>query len=842
MNRKIYHLGIFILFVFLVFNSGETFAQRNYGSDADAAFETEQYNVAIDLYKQAYNRIKKNKVEKARVLFRLAECYRKTNNTKQAINWYTRVVKSNYPDPIAHLYLADNLKMDELYAEAIVEYNEYKKLVPNDPRGGYGVESCQLAIKWKEDPTRYVVENVKKFNSKGQDFSPYWADKNYKAILFTSTRDGAAGNATDGWTGQKFSDIFVTTLDKKGAWSEPLPADENLNTEVNEGTPWLNKKANVIYFTRCPIIKKAKLGCQIYYAKKQGRGWAPPDTLKLSGDMSYAIGHPTLDDDELTIYFASDMPGGLGGKDIWMAKRTKKTKPFDAAVNLGPTINTSGNEMFPYLRDDGVLYFSTDGYERLGMGGLDIFKTTFEGGKWSTPENLKYPLNSSGDDFGIIFKGLKEEGYLTSNRKGTKGSDDIYSFILPPLLFTLQGVVRDDSTKQVIPDASVQLKGSDGTVVDVKTDATGLYQFGKTQILENTSYDLTVEKKGYFGTKGRETTVGLRQSKDLVHDFNLVPIPKLPVVLPDVLYPIAQWILTPQAKDSLNWLVNILKENPRWVIELASHTDIRPIPMTNDSLSQRRAKSAVDYIVDSMGINAYRLHPKGYGANRPRVLDRDKNVKLDEKKYPTCKGQNFFFAKGTKLDEDYIKGLKTTCEKEAAHQLNRRTEFTILSEDFVPPMTNDSSAQSLKIEVNPMDNALTILPLGGGAFEARCIVNGISTDFKYEPTGDTLFIATEFAMRLLKEYRITVSDFKGKEKAFNEDGSIKPNAVVNLKKFNIAKKSQANISAVIVKDIKTDIIFGSKVLSKFGEFSIDEDKKLLLFDGAVIPDNGGGEK
>jgi peptidoglycan-associated lipoprotein len=150
--------------------------------------------------------------------------------------------------------------------------------------------------------------------------------------------------------------------------------------------------------------------------------------------------------------------------------------------------------MYPYLRDDGVLYFSSDGYERLGMGGLDIFKTSFADGKWTTPENLKYPLNSAGDDFGIIFKGLKEEGYLSSNRKGTKGSDDIYSFILPPLIYTIQGVVRDDSTKQVIADADVKLTGSDGNVYDVKTDATGLYQFGKTQVLENTTYDLSVSK------------------------------------------------------------------------------------------------------------------------------------------------------------------------------------------------------------------------------------------------------------------------------------------------------------------------------------------------------------
>jgi len=835
MKQKIYKLGIAVFLVFLVLQTGKVLAQHNAGSDADKAFETEQYTVAIDLYKKAYNKIKKNKAEKSRVLFRLAECYRMTNDEKQAINWYSRVVKSNYPDPIAHLYLADALKADEQYAEAVVEYNEYKKLVPTDSRGGLGAEACQLAIKWKQDPTRYVIENSKKFNSRQSDLSPYWADKNYKAIIFTSTRDGSIGHGTDGWTGQNFSDLYISTLDKKGAWSEPLPLDENLNTEVNEGSPWVNKKANVIYFARCPIVKKSKLGCQIYYSKKQGHGWDKPDTLKLSNDMSIAIGHPTLDDEELTIYFSSDMTGGYGGKDIWMAKRTKKTKPFDKPVNLGPTINTSGNEMFPYLRDDGVLFFSSDGAEHLGMGGLDIYKTTFENGKWVTPENLKYPLNSAGDDFGIIFKGNKEEGYLSSNRKGGKGVDDIYYFYLPPLVFTLQGVIRDDSTKQVIPGASVKLVGSDGTVLDVNSDTTGLYQFGKTQILENTSYELTVSKPKYFAKEGRETTVGLTHSKDLVHDFNLVPVPVLPVVLPDVLYDLGKWYLTPQAKDSLDWLVNILRLNPRWVIELSSHTDSRPIPMTNDSLSQRRARSAVEYVIDSGKIDPGRLVAKGYGANRPRILDRDKNVVLDPGKYAQCKDKSFFFAKGTQMTDDYIKTLKTTCEKEAAHQLNRRTEFTILREDFVPPTTIDSNAKSFVIEINPMDNILTILPSGSGTFEGRMVINGISTDFKYDAAEDTMKISETFAMKLLKEYRITVSDFKDKSKAFNDDGSIKKNAAVNLKKLNIAKKFQSNIEAIVVKGLSPDVVLGSKTLSKFGEFNVDDEKKQLIFDSPAVP-------
>ena len=244
---KLFSTTCALLVLSFVLFSAEVNAQKNFGAEADKAFETEQYSVAIDLYKQAYNKVKKNKAEKARILYRLAECYRMTNNIKQSVSWFQRVIKSGYPDATAYLYLADALKADEKFPEAIIQYNEYTKLKPDDPRGKYGAESCELAQKWTDEPTRYVVENVKKFNSKQSDFSPYWADKNYKALVFTSTREGSLGSGSDGWTGQSFSDLYITTQDKKGAWSEPLLVDEEIiNTTFNEGTPWINKKANVI--------------------------------------------------------------------------------------------------------------------------------------------------------------------------------------------------------------------------------------------------------------------------------------------------------------------------------------------------------------------------------------------------------------------------------------------------------------------------------------------------------------------------------------------------------------------------------------------------------------------
>jgi peptidoglycan-associated lipoprotein len=232
-----------------------------------------------------------------------------------------------------------------------------------------------------------------------------------------------------------------------------------------------------------------------------------------------------------------------------------------------------------------------------------------------------------------------------------------------------------------------------------------------------------------------------------------------------------------------------------------------------------------------MGIHPGRIFAKGYGANRPRILDRDKTVFLDGAKYPQCKEKPFFFPKGTELTEAYIKSLKTTCEKEAAHQLNRRTEFTILSEDFMATDLNDSTATNVVIQVNPMDNVLTILPSGSGTFEGRSVINGISSDFKYEADEEGMLISEKLVMRLLTEYRVTKSDFKDKDKAFKEDGSIVENAVVTIKKMTIAKKTQEFLTAKVVKDLTNDVIIGSKVLTK------DEKKQLIFGTAPVVPEN-----
>ncbi len=693
---------IFTLIVALVAAYGG-FAQRNFTEEADKKFRNEQYYDAIPIYKKAYSKVQGNKMERARILFNIGICYRMIGDTKNAESTFKRVSVANYPDPLVNLYYADALKVNEKYEDAVIQYTEYKKKAPEDPRADIGIESCTLAIQWRDNPTRYEIENNKKLNNRANDFAPAYADRKYRSLVFTTSRDEVSGNDYDAWTGQPFTDVFIVELDRKGNWGNPLPLDETgaVNSEFNEGAVTFNEKFNTIYFTRCEVEKKKRKGCQIFTATKRGKEWADVMLIPIGTD-SFTVGHPALTSDELTLFFASDMPGGYGGKDIWMIQRQKKNRPFENPVNLGPNINTPGNELYPTLKNDNTLFYSSDYLP--GMGGLDIFKTEKVNGEWITPQNMMSPINSSFDDFHIVFNiddkmlkeaNAKEMGFFTSNRKGGRGGDDIWIFKLPPILFTLSGIVYDDSIKAVIPQAIVQCMGSDGNIYVDTTDEKGFYKFNEAQILENTSYVLEVTKPDYFMEKGRETTVGLNKSTDLTRDFYLVPIPKKPIVLPEIRYDLAKWDLKPEYFDSLNGLIQIMTENPNIVIELGSHTDIRPIAMTNDTLSQRRAQSVVDYLIE-MDIAPDRLVAKGYGERVPRVLEKDITI--------TYNNKTFTFVKGTVLTKEYIDGLSSNNEKEAAHQLNRRTTFQILRTDYVPKTGGNTEVGPVKIEIINEDN------------------------------------------------------------------------------------------------------------------------------------------
>ncbi|MBC8321578.1 MAG: OmpA family protein [Bacteroidetes bacterium] len=800
--------GILLLVVLLMFPT-LLVAQRNPAKGADEAFSKQQYSLAIDKYKKAYSKVKKNKDEKNRITAQLAECYRLTSNYKRASASYKRLIKNEWDkrNPEILLHYANMLKINGDYADAIAQFNSYAERVPEDPRGRRGAETTALIEEWIENPSKYEVTNVKKINSREADFAPSFTTENYNEIVFTSTREGASGKETDNWTDQNFSDLFIAKIDRKEEWSEPVLFDntENINTTANEGAATFNSKFNTIYFTKCPNDQQKESGCQIYKARRTGRAWGKPEMVEISSiDTMSTIGQPTVSEGELVIYFSSNRRNGMGGNDIWVAYRDSKSDGFGRPMNLGEVINTPGDEIFPFLRNDTTLFFASDGHG--GMGGMDIFVSTIDtAGNWGEPKNLKYPINSTFDDFGIVFHPYDEYGFLSSNRKGTKGLEDIWYFIEPPLEFTLNGTIKDDRTLMYMGDVNVQLVGSTGLSVTTRTNDVGYFSFGKSQLEPNTMYELLVAKPNYFNERGTFTTVGVEFSKDFVKDFSLIPIPAEPIPLPEILYDLAKWDLKPQYEDSLQNLIHTLRDNPNIVVELASHTDARDSHERNDILSQRRAQSVVDYLI-IRGIDPPRLVAKGYGERVPLSLKKD--VIRD----------GFPFTTGTTLDETYIESLSTNNEKEAAHQLNRRTEFRVLRKDYVPQSTNIDIA-TINIAINPEDNAIMFTEApNSGTYISTCIINGYNEDFAFDKTADAM-ISLDQAMDLLKWGAISKEDFEGDPERVLADNTIADRAIINIKEINIANKKVENVKIKVTYKLNYGLVFGDKLMKQFGKYS-----------------------
>jgi peptidoglycan-associated lipoprotein len=359
------------------------------------------------------------------------------------------------------------------------------------------------------------------------------------------------------------------------------------------------------------------------------------------------------------------MPGGMGGKDLWFASRDSKGGEWSVPENL-EALNTVDDEMFPFLHHDGSIYFSSNG--RIGMGGLDIFKANEqEDGSWKI-ENMRYPINSAADDFGIVFESDMERGYFSSTRKG-RGNDEIYMFALPPMKFNVIGEVRDDKTDELLVEATVKSIGSDGITVETTTGEDGSFRF---MLKPNTDYVFVASRIEYLNGKERETTKGLNNSTDFRTTIYLSNIREtIELSNSNVFYDFARWDLRPEALVSLDKLIETLTDNPTITIELMSHTDVRGSNEDNIELSQKRAQSVVDYLIER-GIDPTRLSAKGYGEDMPKVVTK----RIDD--------SNNFLSEGTELTESYINSLPSIEEQEIAHQLNRRTEFRVLRTDYRP--------------------------------------------------------------------------------------------------------------------------------------------------------------
>ncbi len=647
---------------FSLFCATMVLAQGKQSVEADDAFKAGQYFNAIEMYKKAYT-LEKKASDKAALIFKVGECYRALGDAANAQVWYEKANKAQYTDPITYYYIGEALKEQGKYAEAIAAYNKYKDKNPGDSRADASLASSQMAQTWKDQASRYTVDPEVLLNSPQYDFSATFSSKKNDEVVFSSSRTAATGTETDGIAGESFLDLFTSSRDKLGKWSEPVKLPPTVNSAAHEGSPTFNSKRTVMYFTRCEHEKKKAFGCEIWMSKKVGSNFSESEMLVLHAPLEkndsnqVKLGQPTVSKDDGVLIFSSNQKGGRGGKDLWMVRLDKDGKPSGNPSNLGNEINTPKDDMFPFLRNNGNLYFSSDGHP--GMGGMDIFAAEKTGDNaWGHVDNMKSPINSSGDDFSIIFDGDEEKGYLTTNRLGGKGQDDIWRFMMPNLVFALQGTVYDKLTGQPLPDAKVEVVGTDGSNFSAMADGNGGFNFaekGKERyIKENTSYTIRASKENYLVVNDQITTVGLAESTTFAKEYYLQPANKDVVIkLPEVQYDLGSALLRPEGKDSLETLYQTLVENPTIIIELSAHTDSRDTDKRNMVLSQNRAQSCVNFLV-SKGIDPVRMVAKGYGETMLRISDSE------------------------------IAKMATKEEKEAAHQKNRRTEFRVLSFDYVP--------------------------------------------------------------------------------------------------------------------------------------------------------------
>lgn len=650
---------------------------------ADYAYITNSYSLAIEQYSKAKSKVKKDKAAKSCIDYHLAKCYLKLRDFKKAESKFKAITKTEGVEPVVYLEYANLLKSQGRYEEAKPLYEKYAKMKPSDPTGEIGAKSCEMAVQWINNPSCYQVENRKEWNTKEMDFSPMIASKKGNEVIFSTNRAKSYGR-NNPIANELYEDLWKSTKGKDGKWSTPVSLEDPINSEKSEGASTMDSKYRVLYFTRCVSNKKDGSYCAIYKTQRTGNKWNEPEKLELGGDSGTVTGHPTLTDNGQVLIFASNMAGGEGGMDLWYATYDRKKKTFVNPVNLGKEINTRDNEMYPHLRLDGNLYFSSDKPE--GMGGLDIYKSVSVGdNKWGKPENMKYPLNSAGDDFGIIFESGKEQGYLSSNRQGGKGSDDIYSFSIPQATITLSGTVRDKETNQPLQNAKVELKDPEGKLVEIKTDATGFY---KKDIPFGVTYDMTASKEKYFNDVNRASSFGLDpliNCKDttIIADFYLKPIKEVTF---EIQFVFTKAQIFPEHIQDIKNLYTILIDNPTLVVEIGGFTDSRGDNKSNQALSERRSQAIIDSLIE-MGIEKERLTKKGYGEEVPRTL------KEDMKGFET----GYIFPKGTVLTDEYLNKLKTEQGDkvfEDGHRLNRRIEMKVLRDDHKPknPPKDDDDA------------------------------------------------------------------------------------------------------------------------------------------------------
>ena len=634
--------------------------------DADEAYDRGEYFDAATIYRKLYN--KYNRKEDAwlrgELAFQLGMCHLKLNQGNRAAAAFQNAIRYDYEDTTILLRLGQSQQREGQYAAAIKSYNEYLAIAPDSWEAKVGIRGCELAPKWKEEGSRYTVKQDKILNSRRADYCPMFLDKNLEYVYLTSTNEKSTGELRSEITGTKKGDIYFSKKDEKGVWSRPEVVEGGLNTEHDEGAAAFSPDGSTMYLARA-VRQDWPTIVEIYTSSRSEAKWSAPQKFEITADTLSSYSDPFVSPDGQWLYFASDIPGGQGGIDIWRINLKDKHGTLE---NLGPQINTKGNDRFPNVRTDSLLYFASDGHP--GMGGLDLFVAKLqpreEGDKISMDrweiENMGVPMNSAGDDFGITF-GTGESGYFSSNRGDARGYDHIFSFIKPDLQVWISGYVVDKDDEPV-PNAVIRIVGDDGSNQKTAARPDGSFRF---DLQRGVKYAMLASADGYLNARQEFESDTVEEDAEYNVDFILAATFKAQVV-ENIFYDFDKAVLRDESKLALDSMVILLKEHPNIVVEMASHTDRVGSDKYNQGLSQRRAQSVVDYLIEN-GIPKERLKPTGYGKSRPKTV-----TKRIHAQYPQ-------FEEGVTLNEEFIKGLSKE-DREAADQINRRTEFTVLDTTY----------------------------------------------------------------------------------------------------------------------------------------------------------------
>ena len=653
----------------------------------DKFFALGEYYDAASQYKKAYSQTRaKDKPLRGQRAMKMADCYRRINYTQKAIAAYNNAVRYNQADSMALFYLGQLQLKNGSYKEAEKTFTVLLDSMPNNPLVKSGLESARKAPQWKKDAalSGYTIKRQDLFNSRRAEYSPMLAGDDYDQLFFTSTRNQAQGDELSGITGTKPADIFVAYKDEKGKWQKPETIESDLNTELDEGACCFTPDSKTMYLTVCKTDPSYPRFAQIATSSRSDASWGKANVLEITKDTLSLFAHPAVSPDGMWLYFVSDMPGGMGGLDIWRVMLT--SSGLGSLENLGAPINTPGNEMFPTFRPNGDLYFSSDGHP--GLGGLDIFiaqpvvSEQFKVNSYDYPGNdgtgnksnhnyslstihyeldhPGFPLNSQGDDFGMTFEGLYNRGFFCSNRGDARGWDHIYSFEKQEIVQTVKGWVYEQDGYE-LPQALVYMVGNDGTNQKLSVKGDGSF----TEIIKpGVDYVFLGTCKGYLNHKEQLKVDTVQESEEYVLQFPLASI-TAPVLIDNIFYDFDKATLRPESTEALDKLISLLNENPNITIELSAHTDYRGSSAYNKGLSQRRAESVVNYLTEH-GIAPDRLSPMGYGKEKPKTIKRKLTEKYD------------WLKEGDVLTEEFITALKDEEKQEICNQLNRRTEFVVL--------------------------------------------------------------------------------------------------------------------------------------------------------------------